>query len=73
MEQRLHGIKGRFVLSLDDHPEVRKLFKFWNLAPVHIAYTAQRKVGKRFGELLITNFEVAIEDDKQPRQAPRLN
>jgi DNA adenine methylase len=57
LEQRLHGIKGKFVLSLDDHPVVRTLFQDWNLVPVHIAYTAQRKVGKRFGELLITNFK----------------
>ena len=56
LEQRLRGIKGKFVLSLDDHPEVRKLFKSWTLTPVHIAYTAQRTVGKRYHELLITNY-----------------
>jgi DNA adenine methylase len=57
MERRLHRIKGRFVLSLNNHPEVRKLFRGWRLLPVDIAYTAQRKVGKRFKELLITNFD----------------
>lgn len=56
LEQRLHKVTGKFVLSLDDHPEVRKIFREWNLIPVDLAYTAQRKVGKRFGELLITNF-----------------
>src|SRR5450755_249119 len=50
LEQRLHGIKGKFLLSLDDHPEVRKLFRGWRLLPVDIAYTAQRKVGKKFHE-----------------------
>jgi DNA adenine methylase len=57
MERRLHLLKGKFLLSLDDHPEVRKLFHHWRLLPVDIAYTAQRKTGKRFRELLITNFE----------------
>jgi DNA adenine methylase len=57
LEQRLHGVKGKFLLSLDDHPEVQKLFHQWRLTPVDIAYTAQRKPGKRFRELLITNFE----------------
>jgi DNA adenine methylase len=57
LEQRLHGIKGKFLLSLDDHPEVRKLFRNWRLLPVDIAYTAQRKVGRKFHELLITNFK----------------
>lgn len=56
LEQRLRGLKGKFLLSLDDHPEVRKLFQNWRLLPVEIAYTAQRKVGKRYGELVITNF-----------------
>jgi DNA adenine methylase len=57
LEKRLRRIQGRFVLSLDDHPEVRKLFQRWRLLPIDLAYTAQRKVGKRFRELLITNFE----------------
>jgi len=56
LERRLHGVKGKFLLSLDDHPEVRKLFRNWHLIPVDIAYTAQRQVGKRFSELFITNF-----------------
>lgn len=57
LERRLHDIKGRFILSLDDHPEIRKLFGNWRLVPVEITYTAQRKTGKKFQELLILNFE----------------
>jgi len=59
LEQRLHRINGKFLISLDDHPAVRQIFQSWNLVPVDIAYTAQRIVGKRFGELLITNFDQA--------------
>jgi len=61
LEARLRDLKGKFLLSLDDHPEVRKLFARWHLLPVDIAYTAQRNTGRRFRELIITNFE--------PRQA----
>ena len=57
LERRLLELKGKFLLSLDDHPEVRKLFGHWNLLPVDIAYTAQKRTGKRFRELIITNFE----------------
>jgi DNA adenine methylase len=57
LEQRLQTVKGKFLLSLDDHPEIRKLFGHWNLLPVDISYTAQKKTGKRFRELIITNFE----------------
>lgn len=59
LERRLHTVRGRFVLSLDDHPEVRELFAHWHMFPIDLAYTAQRKVGKRFRELLITNFQPA--------------
>jgi DNA adenine methylase len=57
MERRLHLIQGKFLLSLDDHAEVRKLFRKWSLLPVEIAYTAKQKTGKRFRELVITNFK----------------
>ena len=57
LERRLHEIKGRFMVSLDDHPEVQRLFGGWRLLPVDLAYTAQRRVGKRYRELLITNYE----------------
>ena len=57
LEARLHSIRGKFVLSLDDHLEVRRLFSRFRIRRTEIAYTAQRKVGRRFGELLITNFE----------------
>jgi DNA adenine methylase len=57
LEHRLHAVKGHFILSLDDHPEVRRIFGNWHLAPVEMTYTAQTKTGKRYGELLITNFK----------------
>ena len=57
LERRLHNVKGRFILSLDDHPEVRKLFHQWPMERTELAYTAQTKTGKRYGELLIRNFE----------------
>jgi DNA adenine methylase len=56
LESRLHNVKGRFILSLDDHPEVRKLFQQWHVERTELAYTAQTKTGKRYGELFITNF-----------------
>jgi len=58
LEARLHSIKGKFVLSLDDHPIIRGLFREFQIKRTEIAYTAQRNVGSRYGELLITNFEI---------------
>ena len=56
LKNRLAAIRGKFVLSLNDVTPVRKLFHQFHLAKVEIAYTAQRKTGKRFSELLIANF-----------------
>lgn len=57
LESRLHRIRGRFVLSLNDRPETRKLFGRFHILPLRIAYSAQRSVGKTYSELLITNFK----------------
>jgi DNA adenine methylase len=56
MTERLSGIKGKFILSLNDVPEVRSLFKKFKLHTVDIHYTAQKTPGKRFKEMLIRNF-----------------
>lgn len=56
LEGRLRKIQGKFVLSLNDVPEVREIFSRFQFREIEISYTAQRKAGKRYGELLITNF-----------------
>ena len=55
-EGRLRSLRGKFVLSLNDLPEVRKLFHRFHIEDVELAYTAQRGSGKRYREVLITNF-----------------
>ena len=57
LDRRLRGVKGKFILSLDDHPEVRKIFSQWHISRVELAYTAQTKTGNRYGEVIITNFQ----------------
>jgi DNA adenine methylase len=52
----LQSISGRFVLTVDDVPELRELFSRSNITEVEITYTAQREAGKRYRELIITNF-----------------
>ncbi len=56
LERRLHDIKGKFILSLNDCPEVRRLFKAFHIRKEDLAYSAQRKAGNTYGELLIANF-----------------
>ena len=57
LKERLSTIKGRFILSLDDHPKVREMFGDFRIERTAIFYSAQPKAGARFGELLIMNFD----------------
>jgi DNA adenine methylase len=58
LEQRLRTIQGKFILSLDERPEVRELFKNFRFEQVELAYTAKRNgKGNRTKELLILNFD----------------
>jgi hypothetical protein len=41
---------------LNDVPRVRELFHDFTLREIELPYTSQMKAGKRFRELLITNF-----------------
>ncbi len=57
LAEQLASIKGKFILSLNDVPEVRQLFRRFHFRRVDLPYTAQKKAGRRFTEVLITNFE----------------
>jgi DNA adenine methylase len=57
LAERLGKIRGKFILSLNDVPEVRSLFRRFHLHEVQLPYTAQKKAGRRYAELLITNFK----------------
>lgn len=59
MEERLRTIRGKFILSLNDVPEVRALFRRYNVRPVDLPYTTQKSAGRRYREVLITNFKVS--------------
>jgi len=56
LEERLRKLRGKFVLSLNDLPDVRSLFRRFRIKPVELAYTSQTKAGRLYKEVLITNF-----------------
>lgn len=53
----LECVKGRFVMSINDHPEVRRIFVAFRRFGASTTYTLRGGTGKRVGELLFTNFE----------------
>ncbi len=58
MADQLAGIEGRFILSLNDLPEVRATFARFSLTPVQTSYTIARSNDARGAraELIISNF-----------------
>ena len=56
LAKRLGKLKGKFILSLNDHVEVRKLFSNFIIQAVQHTYTTPRQTGRRYPELLILNF-----------------
>ena len=54
---RLGELKGKFVLSLNDVPEVRKIFGDFYFQEVELHYTSQKAAGQRYKEVIITNFK----------------
>jgi DNA adenine methylase len=57
LAERLGKIRGKFVLSLNDVPEVRALFHRFYIKEVELHYTSQKHAGRRYREVLITNFK----------------
>jgi len=52
----LNNLKGKFLLSLNDRPEVRELFKDFAISGLSLSYSAQMKTGLTFSEVLISNY-----------------
>jgi len=60
MADQLASIKGRFVLSLNDRPEVREIFAGFDIAATKTSYSIQGG-GQTAGEVIITRRTTAAE------------
>jgi len=50
----LEGIDGRFILSLNDRPEIRQIFRRFKIEAVDTSYSVNKDSRGRVGELIIT-------------------
>ncbi len=55
---RLNTIKGKFILSINDHTEIREVFKSYEIKAVSLQYSLSEKKITEGKELLISNFEL---------------
>ena len=51
----LSTLSGRFIMSLNDRPEVRETFQSFKIEPVKTTYTIAAKSSKKVGEVIISN------------------
>ncbi len=58
----MQGITGKFILSLNDHPDVREIFSGFFIEPVSTRYGIGNN--QTFSELLISNLKL---EGKQPQ------
>jgi DNA adenine methylase len=58
LKKTLAGIKGKFLLTINDHETMRNLFRNFRIDEVKVPYSIGRKITSRgrFGELIITNY-----------------
>jgi DNA adenine methylase len=57
----LKALQGRFLLSLNDAPEVRGIFNNFKIHGLTLSYSSQRKAGKVYKEVLISNYDLPLE------------
>ncbi|WP_412550643.1 DNA adenine methylase [Shimia sp. MIT910701] len=58
MAEQLREIKGAFVMSINDTPEIREWFDGFHIDEVRLNYTIAKSGGKKVQELIISNREV---------------
>ncbi len=56
LAERLKTVQGKFLLSLNDVPQVRAFFEGFVIRDIDLHYSAQRAAGRRYQEVIITNY-----------------
>ena len=55
----LKGIKGKFILSINDVPEIRQIFTGFHIKEVQTTYTIGTQSGKAAAELLVSAVDLS--------------
>ncbi|MAC59520.1 MAG: DNA methyltransferase [Novosphingobium sp.] len=55
MSDQLRRLQGRFILSLNDHPEVRRIFEGFDFREEQLTYSISGGAGTKAREVIITN------------------
>ena len=61
MARLLRTIKGKAIISLNDHPDIREVFAGFHMEATDIKYTVGGGAGVQAGELLIFSWDVLLD------------
>lgn len=61
MAELMHQVQGKVMVSINDHPDIRRAFEGHHMLGLDIRYSVGRAKGERktSGELVITNWDTA--------------
>jgi DNA adenine methylase len=59
LRDTLKNIKGKFLLTINDHYQVREWYKGFSIKEVEVVYSVSKdsKGRKKYKELIITNYQ----------------
>lgn len=57
MADIMREVEGKFIISLNDHQDVRDIFKAFHIISVETTYSISSKENQKVGEVLITNAQ----------------
>lgn len=62
----LKSIKGKFLLTINDHEFIKELYKGFNIIETEVSYSVAKKTeGRRkYNELIITNYEIGCSTER---------
>jgi DNA adenine methylase len=58
MAAQLETMKGTFLLSINDVPQIREAFAAFTISPVRTTYSITKSAGSPAAELLISNTKL---------------
>ncbi|WP_026476238.1 hypothetical protein [Alkaliphilus transvaalensis] len=56
VEDILKNIKGKFILTINDYPEVREWYQGFEFLETEVMYSVEKEGKRKFRELIIKNY-----------------
>ena len=64
MAEHLAGLKGKFIMTLNDLPLIHESFQYFTIRPVETSYSVARDGNKAAREVLISNLDLPSRIDR---------